>query len=78
MTVRAKLQLATVTIFSATSRKLHFTACYDPSLAEDVSFNKASPNASFEIWVDNPKAYEQFEIGKQYYVDFSPVPTPAA
>ena len=46
-------------------------------LAEDISFQKATPSGHAEYQIDNPKAAEQLVIGKQYYVDFTMVPDPA-
>jgi hypothetical protein len=47
---------------------------YDTSIPEDQRFQQATPSGSFEQLVDNPAALEQFELGKSYYVDFTPVP----
>ena len=41
---------------------------------EDQRFSKATPSGSLRMQVDNPAALEQFEPGKAYYLDFTPVP----
>lgn len=56
--------------------KAIFRCQYDPKLAEDVAFQKATPSGHAEYIVDNPKAAEQLVIGRDYYVDFTPVPPP--
>ena len=76
MSVRAKFMLTERTEQSYggdhKSVKFVFTPQYDPSIEEDRRFAKASPSGRFEIQVDNPAAIQQFELGKQYYVDFAP------
>jgi hypothetical protein len=46
---------------------------YDQKIAEDVSFQKATPSGQMEIRIDNPTAIERMPIGKMFYVDFTPV-----
>ena len=46
---------------------------YDQKLAEDVSFQKATPSGRMEMRIDNPTAIERMPIGKVFYVDFTPV-----
>lgn len=76
MSVRAKIQLQSVTEHSwnPSSKVLKFGAQYDTSIPEDQRFCKATPNATFEMQVDNPAALEQFKLGEFYYVDFTPAP----
>jgi hypothetical protein len=72
MTVRAKFTVTEVTHMQGTSKRLKFTAQYDSSIPEDQRFQKATPWGQFEMVVDNPAALEQFELGKAYYLDFTP------
>lgn len=60
--------------WSPVTKTLKFQSCYDNSIPEDLRFQKATPSASAEYNIDNPDALAQFELGKDYYVDFSPVP----
>lgn len=39
---------------------------------ENVRFTKATPWGNIRLGIDNPAALSQFEVGKQYYVDFTP------
>lgn len=39
---------------------------------EDKAFWKYTPSGAIELHIDNPPASELFEIGKTYYVRFSP------
>jgi len=72
--VRAKFKCVeeTNSVFS-TGRRVKLAATYDAALAEDLSFAKATPSATLEMYVDNPAA--DFTVGVDYYVDFTPVPT---
>ncbi|TAM50208.1 MAG: hypothetical protein EPN57_20525 [Paraburkholderia sp.] len=80
MPVRAKFMLSEVTTnsYNPAAKKFKFTAQYDPSIPEDQRFQKATPWGEFEMQVDNPAAAVQFELGKQYYIDFTPADIPAA
>ena len=51
----------------------HFQPQYDNTIHEDVRFAKASPSGQFKILIDNEAAQAQFEVGKFYYFDASPV-----
>ena len=73
MTVRAKMRLNSVTQYEGTQKQYKFTTLYDNTIPEDQAFTKYTPNGSIEMLVDNPAVEGQFEIGKQYYVDFSAV-----
>ena len=50
---------------------LSFYAVYSGSEENDKYF-KAIPSATILIQTINEKAAANFEIGKQYYIDFSP------
>lgn len=74
MAARAKLTLQSITQHSGGSRSLKFMAIYDTSTPEDQRFQKATPSATAEFFIDNPAALEQFKLGEAYYVDFTPAP----
>jgi len=78
MTVRAKLHLKSETTYEWGGKKLTFETRYDNSIPEDRRFQKATPTGSIDMHIDNPAALEQFKLGSDYYVDFSPVPDPLA
>lgn len=40
---------------------------------DNESWSKYTPSGKIEMSVTNPKAIDQFEIGKAYYIDFKPV-----
>jgi len=75
--VRAKFRLNAIKTYAdGLSKTYCFSASYDPTIPEDIRFQKASPYGSFEITIDNPTAQEFFELGKPYYFDAVPVPVP--
>lgn len=76
MSVIAKMRCVSVTDFGGTSKQIKFSCEYDNTLPEDQRFTKATPWGECTMSIDNPKASEQFEIGKSYYVTFDPVPSP--
>ena len=40
---------------------------------ENKQFFASTPNGQIRLTMTNPKAYEAFQQGKEYYVDFTPV-----
>lgn len=46
------------------------------TIAQDERFQQVTPNATAEFFVDNPAALEQFTLGADYYVTFTPAPKP--
>lgn len=39
---------------------------------ENKSFSDATPSASLRMTISNPSAQGAFEVGKEYYLDFTP------
>lgn len=72
--VRGKFMLQQIiqSSWGGEGRTLIFAAQYDPDLPEDQSYSKATPTGKIEMTVDNPAALEQFQLGKAYYLDFTP------
>ena len=71
MAVRAK-----VTCNGVEGNSVTFSTVYEPDEqrdAENARFTKATPWGEIRMGIDNPAALEQFEAGKSYYVDFTPV-----
>lgn len=75
MSVRAKMKLTAITEHANwQGKRLRFESQYDMSIPEDQRFQKATPSANAEFTIDNPPALEQFKLGDDYYLDFTPVP----
>ena len=69
--IRCKMTLESVISRQWGGVEAIFRCVYDQQVAEDVSFQKATPSGHAQFQVDNPKAVEQLVIGKAYYVDFT-------
>jgi hypothetical protein len=78
MAVRAKLRCQEITPHDGGARTVRLNCEYDETIPEDQRFSEATPSGSVELYVNNPSAYAQFEVGKAYYLDFTPVPEPTA
>lgn len=75
MTVRAKFQCNAKMPTYGDDTVIHMNAVYssDPN-SENKVFCDATPSATMQMQITKGKAAaEFFEIGQQYYVDFSPV-----
>jgi hypothetical protein len=71
MHVRAKFRCSSTESFGAgAARIFKFTAALDQDTPENQRFAKYTPCGSLQIHVDNPSV--DFEIGKFYYLDFTP------
>jgi hypothetical protein len=77
-TMRAKLQITSVTKHAGGNETIKFHAVAANSYAEtegldeDNTFAKYSPSASMEILIANPALHGAFEPGQKFYVDFTP------
>ncbi|MCE9605048.1 MAG: hypothetical protein K8U03_09135 [Planctomycetia bacterium] len=45
---------------------------------ENTKFWNYTPSGRIELGTVNPQASDQFELGKEYYVDFTPAEAPAS
>ena len=75
--MRAKVKVYDVQKYDG-SENLIFTAVCAKEFGSDGSdenntYSKWTPSAEFKMSITNPKLFNQFEVGKEYYVDFTPV-----
>jgi hypothetical protein len=42
--------------------------------SENEKFWKATPSGELQMHITNPGAFEQFEVGKSYYLDITEAP----
>jgi hypothetical protein len=68
MTVRCKFHCAHK---DEASGQINFSPVYSGS-DENKAFFRATPSGSIVFQTVNPAAFHQFEVGKEYYVDFTP------
>lgn len=70
MAVRAKVRCN-----AKSGSTVDFTTVYEPPGSqndENVRFTTATPWGDIRLGINNPAAMEQFEVNKEYYVDFTP------
>ena len=73
MNVRAKFIVYAITKNHWGGVEVEMQPQYDPDLAEDRSFSKATPTGKLVMEVQNPSALEVLELGREFYLDFTPV-----
>lgn len=71
--VRAKMKCCSVELFEG-ARTVKLTAVANNS-PENATWSKYTPSGAVTLSITNPEAFEQFEVGKEYFVDFAPVLT---
>lgn len=70
--VRAKFRVNSVTKFEGEYVSVKLSPVTSGS-EENKGFWKYTPSGTLEMSITNPEASKQFEPGKEFYVDFSPV-----
>jgi hypothetical protein len=76
MAVRAKFKVTTITHHeqhdpSAVYATVKLQAVSKAD-ADNKDWSKWTPSGSLEMGITNPDAISQFELGKAYYLDFTP------
>lgn len=73
--IRAKFRVISVTrdIYNAKARTIKLSPQYDQAIPEDRRFAEATPTGELTMYVNNPSVVEQFEVGRYFYLDFTPV-----
>jgi len=71
MTVRAKMRCSKVKEVHSELFELQLVAVADSS-GENASWSKYTPSGEINLNVTNVDAVKQFEVGKSYYIDFTP------
>lgn len=76
MMVRAKFQLNSYTTEKnydgKEKRTLNFTPVTNDKTPENKTFWQYTPSGSLQLGTVNEEAWKQFELGKEYYLDFTP------
>jgi hypothetical protein len=70
MSVRAKFKCCSKTELIGGSGRVEFYPVTNGS-DENKTFWKYTPSGKIEMQIDNPEAFKMFEVGKEYYVDFT-------
>jgi hypothetical protein len=73
MAVRAKFRLTSIQQHANMAGKTYrFQPQYDTSIPEDQRYSKYTPSGELQLYVDNPAVEEQWPIGSDFYLDFTP------
>ncbi|MCL5994486.1 MAG: hypothetical protein M1546_00330 [Chloroflexi bacterium] len=72
MTIRAKFKVVAVTTRIGYSN-VELMPMYDTTLPEDQRFHSATPSGKIEMVVNNPIVIKAMTVGRDFYVDFTPV-----
>ena len=89
MKVRAKFNVQSITRHAhntwdgsknviGEAQTIKLTAVYSDSNPENKKFFAMTPSATIDLTVVTKEVGDSFEIGKVYYVDFTPADAPAA
>ena len=76
MTVRAKMKCFTETPLNSgdpneRTAQVHLIPVYGDG-EENKTWSKWTPSGEVRLFITNPSAIDQFEPGKEFYVDFTP------
>jgi hypothetical protein len=77
MTVRAKFWVREIHQHhtndpTAVSATVKLAPVYDDGTKQNKDWSKYTPQGEISMMITNPGAIEQFELGKSYFVDFTP------
>lgn len=78
MTVRAKFWVKEVTRHhnghptADQAATVKLAPVYDDGSGQNKDWSKYTPQGEISMMITNPGAIEQFELGKSYFVDFTP------
>lgn len=75
--VRAKFRCQAIQHLTTSSpgdvaAHLTFFPVYEDGSGQNASWSKYTPNGKLEMTITNPAAIEAFELGKAYFLDFTP------
>ena len=71
--MRAKIEVQSIINYADSITVQAFPVKAD-GVPENESFNMYTPSGNLELGITNPNAFGFFEVGKQYYLDFSEAP----
>ncbi len=69
--VRGKFRCNSRTITQYGGIIINFYPVTADELPENVRFHKATPSGKLDIEITNPEAQSMFDVGKDYYLDFT-------
>ncbi|QIT28549.1 hypothetical protein [Raoultella terrigena] len=72
MTVRAKFQCNSINKSPDNSTAVVNMMAVTTGSAENETWSKYTPSGQLQMVISNPAAVEQFEQGKEYFIDITP------
>ncbi|WP_404653372.1 hypothetical protein [Raoultella terrigena] len=72
MTVRAKFQCNSINKSPDNSTAVVNMMAVTTGSAENETWSKYTPSGQLQMVISNPAAAEQFEQGKEYFIDIAP------
>lgn len=75
--LRAKMRVSEVVHVkeangTTSQERVKLQAVYGKEGTDNAQWSKWTPSASFEIYINNPAAFNQLSNGHEFYVDFVP------
>jgi hypothetical protein len=76
MALRAKVKVASITDYGS-SKGVKMHPVTSPGHNDvNKSWSKWTPEGSFEMRITNPEAFNQFQVDRDYFVEFTPADPP--
>lgn len=72
MSVRAKFQCNSISKSPDNSTAVVNLMAVTTGSVENESWSKYTPSGQLQMVISNPAAFEQFEQGKEYFIDITP------
>lgn len=72
MTVRAKFQCSNITKSPDSSTTVVNLTAVTTGSDENKTWSKYTPSGQLQMVITNPTAADQFEQGKEYFIDITP------
>ncbi|QMR77927.1 hypothetical protein [Enterobacter sp. RHBSTW-00175] len=72
MTVRAKFQCNSINKSPDNSSAVVNLMAITTGSTENEAWSKYTPSGQLQMVISNPAAFEQFEQGKEYFIDIQP------
>jgi hypothetical protein len=69
--VRAKMYVDVITRHDENNVAVSLRAVTATDSEENKTFSLYTPSAQITMWITNPDAFNYFEMGKEYYLDFA-------
>jgi len=70
--VRGKFNVIKIARLAWGGSEVTLSAVPADELPENQRYHKYTPSGELKMTIDNPPAEEFFELGKSYYLDFTP------